>query len=128
MRRAVLTGVGGITAAFLGSLCCTGPLLFVTFGVGAGVASTFEPLRPLFGVLMAALLAVGFWTVYGRRPVRGVTAPSGDGGAVECGPDCAPPAACEVSTRRSRDVVVLWVATLLALVFWTFPTWSRWLV
>ena len=128
MRRAGLTGVGGMTAAFLGSLCCMGPLLFVTFGVGAGVASTFEPLRPLFGVLMAALLAAGFWTVYGRRPVLDVSAPSRDGGTVERGPNFAPTAACSVAARRSRDVAVLWVATLLALVFWSFPTWSRWLV
>lgn len=31
-------------------------------------------------------------------------------------------------TRRGRDVAVLWGATILALVLWSFPTWSRWLV
>jgi len=46
--RMVWAGVRGVTAAFLGSLCCVGPLLFVTLGVGAGLASTFEPLRPVF--------------------------------------------------------------------------------
>jgi mercuric ion transport protein len=127
MRRATLTGLGGLVAAFLGSLCCVGPLLFVTFGVGAGLASTFEPLRPLFGALMAALLAAGFWSVYGARFMRASTAIPADAPSVGGAPTCAPDAACAVPTRRRRDVIILWSATLLALVFWTFPTWSRWL-
>ena len=128
MRRATLTGLGGLFAAFLGSLCCVGPLLFVTFGVGAGLASTFEPLRPLFGVLMAALLAAGFWTVYGRTFMRSAAATSADVYTAGGNPTCAPGPACAVPSRRGRDIVILWSATLLALVFWTFPTWSRWLV
>ena len=129
MRSATLTGLGGLVAAFLGSLCCVGPLVFVTFGVGAGLASTFEPLRPLFGVLMAGFLAAGFWSVYGRRRVP--TAASAPGGATSatCDPAYGPDVAtCAVPARRGRDVVILWAATIVALVFWTFPTWSRWLV
>lgn len=115
MRRTLLASLGGIGAGFLGALCCSGPLIFVTFGVGAGLAGTFEPLRPLFGVLMVALLALGFYTVYGRRfftAERGVRVP----GAV-----------CAVPRSRTRDQVILWTAAILALVFWTFPTWSIWL-
>ena len=126
MRKAVLTGAGGVVAAFLASLCCVGPLLFVSLGVGAGLASTFEPLRPVFGVLMVALLGAGFWAVYGRRMVR---AP------VPSGPDIAaddslstPAGACTTPVRRGRDVAILWSATALALILWTFPTWSLWLV
>ena len=123
MRRALVAGAGGVVAAFLASLCCVGPLLFVTLGVGAGLASTFEPLRPVFGVLMVALLAAGFWAVYGRR--RAATAmPTQDAVA---GDACAS-AACVVPVRRVRDVAILWSATALALVLWTFPTWSLWLV
>lgn len=127
MRRATLTATGGLVAAFVGSLCCVGPLLFVTFGVGAGLASTFEPLRPLFGVLMAAFLAAGFWSVYGRRLRTGGATPA-DAMSAGCDPSCAPGSACAVPTRRRRDVIILWSATFLALVFWTFPTWSRWMV
>jgi mercuric ion transport protein len=133
MRGTTLTGIGGVLAAFLGSLCCVGPLLFVTLGVGAGFASTFEPLRPAFGVLMLALLAVGFWTVYGRRMVA---LRSGAPGAVNTSEsaavlreaDCAPAAACAAPVHRTRDVVILWCATALALVLWTFPSWSLWLL
>lgn len=122
----LLTGAGGVAAAFLGSLCCVGPLLFVTLGVGAGLASAFEPLRPVFGALMVVLLAAGFWAVYGRSAAHALqatgTAGTGAGAACEPGTVCAAP------PRRTRDVTMLWTATLLALVLWTFPTWSLWLL
>ncbi|MGQ0712323.1 MAG: mercuric transporter MerT family protein [Gemmatimonadaceae bacterium] len=115
MRRTVLASAGGVTAAILGSLCCVGPLLFVTVGVGAGLASTFEPLRPVFGALMVAMLAVGFYTVHGRRPSTRQTPDH----------DCASDEACAAPRRRARDKLLLWTATVVALVLWTFPTWSR---
>jgi mercuric ion transport protein len=114
MRSGVLAGLGGIAAAFLGSLCCVGPLLLVTFGVGAGFASTFEPLRPLFGMLMLAAFALGFYVVHGR-PARDAAA-------------CAPGEACPVPRSRARDKLVLWTAAVFALIIWAFPTWSVWLV
>lgn len=133
MRNSLLTGAGGVVAAFLGSLCCAGPLLFVTLGVGAGFASAFEPLRPLFGVVMLALLAAGFYAVYGRRPAAGAQGVAGTGSAsATCDPTtdpaCVPASTCAVPTRRHRDVAVLWTATALAVVLWTFPTWSLWLL
>ena len=133
MRSSLLAGTGGVVAALLGSLCCVGPLLFVTLGVGAGFASTFEPLRPLFGVVMLALLAAGFYAVYGRRTTAGAQGVAGTGSAsTTCdpasNPACVPESTCAVPTRRRRDVAVLWTATALAVVLWTFPTWSLWLL
>lgn len=110
----MLASLGAVAAALLGSLCCVGPLLLVAFGVGAGLASTFEPLRPLFGALMVGAFALGFYTVYGR-PARSELA-------------CASGEACAVPRSRTRDKLVLWTAVLLALVVWTFPTWSIWLI
>lgn len=107
-RAAALAAVG---AAFLASLCCVGPLVFVAFGVGAGLASTFEPLRPAFTVLTVALLAVGSTVVYGKPPATADTA-------------CAPDGTCAVPRNRTRDKVLLWVAAAVALVFLTFPRWS----
>ena len=141
MRRATITSAGGVVAAFLASLCCVGPLLFVSLGVGAGLASTFEPLRPLFGGVMLALFAVGFWTVYGRRSAttasaRSFGASSMEGATREGTRDCAsggategaPGVACAVPWRRRRDEVLLWSAVVVALLLWTFPTWSIWLL
>lgn len=113
MRRTVALGIGGVSAAFLGALCCAGPLIFVVFGVGAGVAATFEPLRPVFGALMVAAFALGFYAVYGRNTMPVASA---DG------------AACEVSGRHKREEAILWGAVILALFLWTFPTWSAWLI
>ncbi len=114
-RGQLITALGAIGAAFLASLCCTGPVLFVTLGVGAGLASHFEPLRPLFAVLAVGLLAVGFYTVYGRKltTVNKVTAPK---------------TSCVVSHDRKREKLVLWIATVLAVIVLTFPQWSFLLV
>ena len=121
MRRTTLTGAGGVLAAFLGSLCCVGPLLFVTVGVGAGLASTLEPFRPAFGVLMVVCLLVAFWTVYGRR----LAIAPGEG-RVTSGRGHT--ATCAAPVRLRRDIVILWTATAVAVVLWTFPTWSLWLM
>ncbi len=115
-RRGLLPAAGAIGAAFLASLCCVGPLLFVTLGVGAGLASTFEPLRPAFTGLTLVLLALGFYIVYGRRPALRTT--------VDSAPDCGPDAICAVPRDRTRDRALLWVATGVAMVFLTFPQWS----
>jgi len=114
--RGITGSLGAIGAALLASLCCIGPVLFVTLGVGAGLASRFEPLRPAFTVMTVALIAVGFYTVYGRRPA-GVD-----------GPSCSVDGSCVVPRNRSRDKVFLWIATLVALVLLTFPQWSGLLV
>lgn len=106
-RTGLLATAGGVVAAFGAALCCMGPILFVTFGVGAGLASTFEPLRPLFTGLAVLGLGFGFHTVYGRR-----------------GAACEPGEACEVPRSRRRDEVLLWSATLLAVVLWSFNYWS----
>lgn len=114
-RRGLAAAAGAIGAAFLASVCCVGPLAFVAFGVGAGLASTFEPLRPVFTFLTVALLAVGFYVVYGKKPSAGDMT-------------CAPDGTCAVPRDRTRDKVVLWIAAVVALVFLTFPRWSLLLV
>ena len=114
-RRGLLATLGAIGAAFLASLCCIGPLVFVAFGVGAGMASAFEPLRPLFTVLTVALLSVRFYLLYGRKPKPD---------AVVCGPD----GSCAAPRDRRRDKVLLWIATVVAVVLLTMPRWSAWLL
>lgn len=114
-RRGLAAAAAAIGAAFLASLCCVGPLLFVTLGVGAGLASTFEPLRPVFTLLTVALLVTGFYVVYAKRPATADAT-------------CAPDGTCAVPRHRTRDQVLLWLATVAALVFLTFPRWSVLLV
>lgn len=114
-RRGFLASLGAVSAAVLASLCCVGPLLFVTLGVGAGLGSTFKPLRPVFIVLTLGFLAAGFYVVYFRK-------------RADTGAACAPDGSCAVPRSRTRDRVLLWIATVLALVLLTFPQWSILLV
>lgn len=109
--RGLLAAFGAVVAAFGAALCCLGPILFVTLGVGAGLASTFEPLRPLFTVLAALGLGFGFYAVYGRPEVA-----------------CAPGEQCEVPRSRRRDKILLWSATVLAVLLWSFNYWSLLLI
>ena len=114
-HRGLVAAAGAVGAAFLASPCCVGPLIFVAFGVGAGLASTFEPLRPVFTVLTVALLALGFYVVYGQRPAAADAA-------------CAPDGTCAIPRNRTRDKLLLWIATVVAVAFLTFPRWSVLLV
>lgn len=109
--KTLVASASGVLAAFLGALCCAGPLVFATIGVSAGLASRFEPLRPLFGVIMLGALAVAYRRVY-SRPSSAIAA--GDSSA-----------SCAVPTSRRRERILLWSAAALALALWTFPSWSR---
>jgi mercuric ion transport protein len=107
--RAVLAATGAVTAAAGSALCCAGPLVAVALGVsGAGLAATFEPLRPYF--MGGTVLALGFGFVMVRRE---------DKRACEPGTLCASP----LARRRMRWA--LWIATIIAVPLLTFPWWSR---
>ncbi len=69
MREERLAVGGAIITAFVASLCCIGPLLFVVLGLGAfGAAATFETARPYLLGLAVLLLAFGFYR--GVLPTR----------------------------------------------------------
>ena len=110
--KTIGTAVGGVGAAFTSALCCAGPLLAVTMGVsGAGLAATFEPLRPYFLIATVGLLGAGFYMLYREDQL-----------ACEEGKVCAEP-----KTRRWMRGL-LWMATGIAVIFGTYPTWSAWVL
>jgi mercuric ion transport protein len=107
--KTVLAATGGVAAAVVSTLCCAGPLVAVALGLsGAGLAATFEPLRPYF--VGATVLALGFGFVVLRREERR---------ACEPGTLCASP----IARRRMKQA--LWIATSIAIPLVTFPWWSR---
>lgn len=108
MIRRIMSATGAAVAAAVGSaLCCAGPLVAVSLGLsGAGLASTFEPLRPYFVAGTGLALAAGHWGLH--REERS---------ACEPGKPCADP-----RTRR-RMRWTLWIATAIAAVLVTFPYW-----
>ncbi len=105
-------GAAGVAvAAAVGSaLCCAGPLLAVAAGIsGAGLATTFEPLRPYMLGASTLFLGIGFYTL-DREEKKA----------------CDPDKPCADTRVRRRMKIILWTATGLALVFATYPTWSVW--
>ena len=95
----------GILSAILGSICCVGPLLLITVGLGAGTA-VISRYRWLFIAAAMFVLALA-WTKYFREKTR-----------------CA----CEQDTlqRRGSGAVTLLIATAIVLGFASMNT-SRYL-
>lgn len=107
-RKTFLAGAGGVGAAFVSALCCAGPLLAVAAGVsGAGLAATFEPLRPLFLAATGGFLLLGFFLLH-REEKRA----------------CDPGRPCADARSRRRMKIALWMATAVAILFATFPRWQ----
>lgn len=106
------SAAGAVGASFASALCCAGPLIAVTLGVsGAGLASTFEPLRPYFLAGTGLLLVVGH-VGFRRDEAR----------------ECEPGDSCANPASRRRRKIMLWTATGVAFVFATYPTWSGWVL
>jgi len=103
-----------VVAALGASICCIGPIVAVTFGMTSLAAlAKYEPLRPVFTAVTLALLGLGFYSTYRRRPAA-------------CEPDSV--CAAHGPDRVQRiNRIVLWVVTGIALIVLTFPTWSAWI-
>ncbi|HZI23109.1 MAG TPA: mercuric transporter MerT family protein [Gemmatimonadales bacterium] len=107
--KTTLAATGAVAAAVASTLCCAGPLVAVALGLsGAGLAATFEPLRPYFAA--ATVLSLGFGFVVLHREERQA---------------CEPGSLCASPTTRRRMQRALWIATVLAIPLLTFPLWSR---
>jgi len=112
MNEKILT-FGSTIAALVASLCCLGPLILGSVGLGAALLATFAPLRPYFLTLSAALLAGGFYFAY-RKPKS----------AQACeGQACAP------KNRVGRLAKpLLWLATAVVVALAFFPSYGGKLV
>ena len=105
-----------IATAFGASVCCIGPIVAVMFGMTSLAAlAKYEQLRPIFGVVTFALLAVAFYATY-KRPVEA---------------ECEPGSVCETTgpvRMQKINRIAVWIATTVAVVVFTFPTWSGWVL
>jgi mercuric ion transport protein len=104
----VLAGAAGI----LGSLCCVGPLIAVSLGLGGAVAGTlvaFEPYRPLFVAIALAALGYSGWKIYRRSAAA-----------------CAPGQVCAVPAVNRIYRAVFWVVTLAVLLLLASPYYLPW--
>jgi mercuric ion transport protein len=105
-----------VATAFGASVCCIGPVVAVLFGMTSLAAlAKYEPLRPVLGIITLLLLVVAFVATY-RRPR-----------AAECEPEslCATDRFARV---QKINRIALWMATVVALIVFSFPTWSAWVL
>lgn len=110
MKENVTLGASVLTA-IIASLCCIGPLAATLLGIGSfGVAAYFEAWRPYLLVLTFALLAAAFYFTYRKREVA-----------------CAD-GTCKVASAPRWNKVLLWIATVVVILFTTFPYYSGTLV
>lgn len=107
------TLVGSIVSAVLASICCIGPIIFATFGIGgAGLVLKFEEYRPLFIVIAVALLGTAGYFVYRKKP----------------GKECAPDSFCANPRSGRINKIIFWGAAILVAVSIFIPTLLGWLV
>jgi|FaiFalDrversion3_1042247.scaffolds.fasta_scaffold00122_1 copper ion binding protein len=106
MRENVTLGAS-IIAAITASLCCIGPLAATLLGIGSfGAAAFFEAWRPYLLGLAFVLLAAGFYFTYRKRETV-----------------CAD-GLCRVNGASRWNKVLLWVATVVVILFAAFPYYS----
>ena len=99
---AQLTGKGsliaGVLAAIGASVCCVGPLVLLTLGIGgtwvAGLPA-MEPYRPIFIGLTLLFLGLTFRQLYLVPQV------------------CAPDTSCAAPRTRARQRLVFWIVAAL---------------
>ncbi|BAU49700.1 mercury transporter MerT [Sulfurifustis variabilis] len=101
--------VASLVAGIGASVCCVGPLVLLTAGVGgAWIANltALEPFRPLFVGAALVFLGLSFRRLYLFPP------------ACEPGTPCADP------KRLRRQRAVFWIVTLPLLALLAFPWYA----
>ncbi len=94
--------LGAVLGAVAASLCCIGPLVLITLGIGgawAGSLSALEPYRPFFMGFTVLALGYAFYRVY-RRP--------------KADEHCEPGSYCASPRSGKINKIGLWVVTILA--------------
>jgi mercuric ion transport protein len=98
--------VAGALAAVGASLCCVGPLVLLTMGIGgAWIANltAWEPIRPWFVAVTLVFLGLAFRRLYLQEQV------------------CEPGAACAQPAVLKRQRLVFWLVAMLLLALLSVP-------
>lgn len=96
--------VASVLSAILASICCLPLLGVLVFSVSSSFVSTLESLRPIFWVLSAVSLTIGFYLTY-KRPA-----------------DCCDfkKKTCWENNVRMRKII-LWIVTIINLTIIFYP-------
>jgi len=109
MQKEKLTAVGSVIAAVAASICCIGPLVAVTLGVGSlAAASGLQKWRPLFLGVTFVLLGVAWYLTYRKPKAQG----------------CAEGTPCAATPGAKGGKFVLWIATAIAVALAALPLYA----
>ena len=115
MKGILLSGLGGLTAAFGSAVCCSGPVVLASLGLSGAALSAWRPYRPIFVIAAVGLLWLAF---------RLQADEAGD--ACETDPDAGSPdgvCGCADPVRRQRTRAVLVILTALSFLLLISPRW-----
>ena len=102
-------GIGAVLAAIGASVCCVGPLLLLSLGIGGAWMSTLtsmESIRPFFLILSLFFIALGFRKLY-LLPAN-----------------CEAGKACAVSEIQNRQRMIFWIGSTLIMMLLAFPWYA----
>lgn len=108
------TMTAAILAAVAGSLCCIGPLVLITLGLGGawiGVLGKFQVIHPYAIIATALFLGFAFWLLYIKpQPCK------------DARKNCSIPKSLQLQR------IVFWVVLVIAVLLLAFPYYGQWLV
>jgi mercuric ion transport protein len=99
--------IAGALAGIAASVCCVGPLVLLTFGIGGtwvGNLTAMEPYRPIFIVLTLLFLGLAFRKLYLLPQV------------------CTPGPPCSDPRTIKRQRLTFWFIAVLLLVLLAVPS------
>lgn len=97
----------GVLAAIGASVCCVGPLVLLTMGIGGAWIATltaWEPMRPWLMAATLLFLGLAFRRLYLQPQV------------------CEPGAACAEPAVLKRQRLIFWAVALLLLALLALPS------
>jgi len=102
-------GIGTVLAAIGASVCCVGPLLLLSLGIGGAWMSNLtamESVRPFFILLTLVLMGLGYRKLYVQ-------------------PDnCEAGTTCALPEEKYKQRVIFWIGSVLALLLLAFPWYA----
>lgn len=99
---------GVIIAAIAASVCCVGPLVLLTLGIGGawvGNLTAIEPFRPYLMGLTFIILGYAFYKIY-RKPKA---------------EECAPGSYCANPKSDRINKITLWTSTVFVILLLSIP-------
>jgi mercuric ion transport protein len=102
------TLAGGALAAIAASVCCLGPLILVSLGVGGAWVSNLtllEPFRPIFIVIALLFMVVAYRKIYHVPQEKA----------------CAPGTMCALPQANTAYRLLFWGTSFLVLVALVYP-------